>query len=225
VTPGTRKLALAAAITSALLTAAFFARRSLGIEMNPLSIRDFVHELGPIGPAIFVALIAFRSLLGLPSQVVLVAAGLCFGLIAGTIYGAIGLTLSGVAFFQIARWTGRETVMTRMPDVWRRAFDGAGTGMGAALVGLGTSYPVGPITAYHALAGVTEMTLLHFVAAVILGGAIRAAIFVFFGDSLVRDGVSGLVWPTLIITAVAVLPLVFPPTRRRIRELMGRSGS
>jgi uncharacterized membrane protein YdjX (TVP38/TMEM64 family) len=136
---------------------AYFARQQLGIEWSAQSVRDAVADFGLWGPLFFVMLIAFRAVLMVPSQILLIAAGLCFGTVLGTLYGALGITLSGVIAFQLVRWTGRDALRRRSPPQVQAALDGAGRTIGATFVALATGYPVGPITAWHAAAGLTGM--------------------------------------------------------------------
>ena len=74
-----RKLLVVSVIGTIVLGLWWWLRSSLGIEFNPESIRQYFADLGPIAPFAVYLLVSFRTLLGLPSQLVLVAAGLCFG--------------------------------------------------------------------------------------------------------------------------------------------------
>ena len=64
----------------------------LGIEFGIDSLREFAEGLGPAGPLLFIGIVAGRTFFGLPSQVVMIVAGVCFGTIVGTAVGAVGLT-------------------------------------------------------------------------------------------------------------------------------------
>ena len=114
--PRHRKVFALGLVWLALIAAAWLASGSVGLERNPDSIRNFIRELGAVGPVVFIALIGFRLFLGVPSQPMLVVAGLCFGIAAGTLYGAVGLTLSAGITFGLARWTGREAVERNLPS-------------------------------------------------------------------------------------------------------------
>jgi uncharacterized membrane protein YdjX (TVP38/TMEM64 family) len=215
-----RKTLTLVAVAALGIGASWSLRRSLGIELDPRSLRDFVGELGALGPIVCVALIAFRSLLGIPSQVVLIGAGLCFGIFAGAIYGAIGLTLSAAGTFLIARYAGRDAVESRLPERFLPLFRNAGTRLGASFVGLGTAYPIGFITGYHALAGVTPMPLATFVVAVALGASVRAVTYTWFGSAIVEGGLIPLLQATAVLTAACVVPLLFPASRAWLRRLL-----
>ena len=85
-----RRLLLLAGIVVAVYAVGTWLRGYLGIEFSAESIRDYVLDLGPLAPIFFVFIVAGRSMLGLPSQVVLIAAGLCFGTWLGALVGGAG---------------------------------------------------------------------------------------------------------------------------------------
>jgi len=209
-------------VASVLVAAAFVAmRRALGLELAPESLRGAVKEAGVWAPLVYVGIVAFRVPLGLPSQLVLVGGGLVFGTVAGTVYGAIGLLASALALFAGARWAGREAVEARVPDRLRPLLDVASSRVGVIFMALGTGYPLGPITVYHLIGGVTAMPFPLFAISVALGSVIRAAIFTFFGSSLVSGQIGTLLWATVILVLAVLLPLVFPRSRAWLLQAIG----
>jgi uncharacterized membrane protein YdjX (TVP38/TMEM64 family) len=172
----TRQSLIILGVTGAFFGFAWLARGALGIEWSAESVRE--------GPIFFVLLTGFRSFLLVPSQIMLVAAGLCFGAGMGTVYGALGLMVSGCVAFGLARWVGREAVLANVPENMRWAFSAAGSGAGATVVLVGTAYPVGPITAFHAGAGLTAMAIPIFLLALASGSVVRAAVYAYFGSAL-----------------------------------------
>jgi uncharacterized membrane protein YdjX (TVP38/TMEM64 family) len=211
--PRLRKRIVVSIIGAGLLGFAIWARRSLGIEYDPHSLREWVLDLGPVAPIALVALIALRAAIGVPSQLVLIVAGLCFGVVIGTFYGALGLTISGLGTFLLARYAGRDAIEPRIPDRVRPFVEQAGERPGAVFVAIGTGYPIGFITAYHALAGVTPMRLTTFAIALIVGSTARAATYTYFGSSLVAGGLRPVIEATLLLGILLALPLLFTRTR------------
>lgn len=207
-------------VLAALLGGAYWARQTLGIEWGAESVRDAVAGFGVWGPILLVALLAFRSVLVIPSQVLLIAAGLCFGAVRGTLYGAVGVTLSGVMWFALVRWLGREFVLNRMPPRIRPALDAAGNAMGASFLALATGYPFGPIVAWHAGAGLTGMAFSTFLLAVALGSTVRAATYTFFGSRFAEADLGQILLATGVLLALTGIPLLFPRSRRFVRRLL-----
>lgn len=206
-----------------LLAGAWAGRSALGIEWSLESLRELVAGLGVWGPAVFVILLALRSVLFIPSQLLLIGAGVCFGLAAGTLYGAIGVTLSAALAFALARWLGREAILSQIPPRFRGILEGAGVGGTAAVVFIGTAYPVGPVSAYHAAAALTGMPAWSFVAAVFPGAAIRAGVYSAFGSRLGDGDLRGVLLAGGALLLLA-LPLALPRPRRWIFEVLGFSG-
>jgi uncharacterized membrane protein YdjX (TVP38/TMEM64 family) len=205
-------------IVMLLLAAATALRRTLGLDLDVESVRAFADGLGPAAPVLFVALVAGRALLALPSQVVLIVAGLCFGTFVGALVGGTGLMLSGLALFLMARYAGRATIEQRLGPPFGRLLDLAGRRAGALALALGCAYPIAPLSPIQAAAGLTPMTVLLFVLGAFAGSFTRAATFAYFGDALVGSSLTGLVWATLAFLTILLIPLAFPRGRAWLRE-------
>jgi uncharacterized membrane protein YdjX (TVP38/TMEM64 family) len=196
------------------------AHRVLDISWSVASLRALVARMGLWGPAGFVLLIGLRTPLLLPSQLVLTAAGLCFGTVQGTVVGALGLLLSASLAFGLARGLGADAVRARVPARLHRVLDGAGSRAGAGLLALGTGYPFGPTTAYHAAAALAGIRYRVFLVAVGMGSAVRAWTFAYFGSSLAEAHWTGVAIATGLI-AGAFLPLLHPPVRAWLGAQLG----
>jgi len=197
-----------------LLGVALFARTRLGISWDLDGLRAFVERMGAWGPLAFVAVVAFRIVLFVPSQLALIAGGICFGTTGGTLYGALGLLASGLLVFVMTRWLGADAVRSRVPAAAQRALAAAGSRGGAALVAIGTGYPVGNVTGYHAAAALTPMRLDVFALAVAAGSLLRAWTYAFFGNAILESSTAELVAIGLgVALAALLLPLMHPRVR------------
>ena len=204
---------------AALLGVAFFARTQLGISWDLDGLRAFVEGLGAWGPLAFVGVVTFRTVLFVPSQLALIAGGICFGTIEGTLYGALGLLASGLVVFLLTRWLGADVVRSRVPAAAQRALAAAGSRGGAVLVAIGTGYPVGNVTGYHAAAALTPMRLDVFVLAVALGSLLRAWTYAFFGNAILERSTGELIAIAAAVgVGAALLPLLHPRVRGWARE-------
>ncbi len=206
------------------LIAVFVAlRRTLGLELAPESIREAVARLGLWGPLVFVAIVALRIPLAVPSAFALIGGGLVFGRVEGTLYGAAGLLISALAAFLGSRWAGRSAVEARVPMRLRYLLDVAGSRLGALFVALGTAYPLSVITSYHLLAGVTGMSLPVFAIAAGTGSLGRAALYTYFGSRLVDANPAELLGAGALLVAAMLLPLAFPAPRAWLLQAFERS--
>jgi len=205
------------------LFAAFLTLRwQLGLDFEAEAFRRAIDAMGVWAPLAFVLLVAFRVPLGFPSQLVLVGGGLAFGTVPGTLYGAAGLVVSALVLFLASRWAGRDAVVARVPGRLRYLLDVASSRLGAAFVAVGTGYPVGPITLYHMLAGITKMATPTFVVAVAAGSLVRAAIYTYFGSSLLSGETDRLLLASGLLLLAGTLPLLFSRPRAWILQAVGR---
>jgi uncharacterized membrane protein YdjX (TVP38/TMEM64 family) len=218
-----RLVALAAA-TALVVVVCVALRGTLGLDFDPASLRRAVERMGVWAPLVYVGVVAFRVPLGLPSQLVLLGGGLVFGTAAGTLYGALGIVLSALVLFLASRWAGRDALEARLPDRLRPILEIAASPVGALFMALGTGYPLGPITMYHLIGGVTGMSLALFAVAVTLGGTIRAATFAFFGSSLLAGEFDLLLRAAGVLILSALVPLAFARPRAWLLQAI-RSGS
>jgi len=207
------------------LAIGWYLKARSGIEWDVETARRLIEEMGFWAPGIFILLIAFRLVLLVPSQVMLVVAGICFGFFWGTVYGAAGVFLSGLMAFGLARYLGGEVLRKRIPARLQRALESASRTTGAVLVTVGTAYPVGPLTGYHVGAGLTSMSLSLFILALALGSLIRAALFTLLGSTIAELGIRD-AWPVLLILALFFVPFLHPRVRDRVtKEFRGSRGS
>ncbi len=198
------------------------AREALGIDLNVGSVRRFAEGLGPLGPVLFIGLVAFRSFLALPSQVVLIAAGLCFGTLVGTLVGATGLMLSGLMLFALARYAGQTAIEKQFGRRFGGLLQASGRRAGAFALALGTGYPVSPLSPIHAAAGLTPMPLLLFMLGAFAGGLIRASIFALFGSAITQMSATSLLVASVPFALALVAPLAHPRGRLWLRQIFDR---
>ena len=205
------------------LIAVFVAlRRALGLELEPNSIRESVDRLGVWGPLAYVAIVALRIPLGVPSGIALIGGGLVFGSVEGTLYGAAGLLISAIAVFLGSRYVGREVIESRVPMRLRYLLDLAGSRAGALFIALGTAYPLSPITSFPLVAGVTTMAWPVFALASGTGSLGRAAIYTYFGSRLIDSDPRQLLGAGALFLAAVLLPLALPAPRAWLFQAFAR---
>lgn len=196
-------------------------RARLGIEFDVESVRTFADSLGPKGPFLFVFVVAGRSLLWLPSQAVLIAAGLCFGTVTGSLVGGAGLMISGAFLFATARYAGRDAIASRIGARGQHLLGLASRRTGAVAFGLACGYPISPLSPLQAAAGLTPMPFPNFLISAFVGGGIRAAVFAYFGNALLAPSFGALASATAVFLLVLAIPFAFPSGRAWLRELFG----
>ena len=202
-----RRLALVGFVVVALFGVFLTLRQRLGLEFSAESLGDVVVSLGFWGPLVYVLLVAFRVPLGLPSQVMLTGGGLVFGPGVGTLYGAVGLLISAVVLFIGARWAGRASVEERLPARLEPLLAVAGSRAGVGFIAVGTGYPLGPITMYHLMAGITGMSLTAFTLAAAFGSLVRSGTYTYFGSTLRTGDFASVGLGLGVVSLALVVPL------------------
>jgi len=216
---GRRALVVIAAVGIVALSG-FFVRESLQIDWSADSVRTLVEHAGMWGPALFLVLMTFRFAVLIPSPILLTAAGVCFGVVAGTVYGGLGLLSSALLKFALAKLVGRERLLEQLPDATRRRLAVTNSGLGVGFVGMASGYPIGPAGVVHVGAILSGMRILPFTLAVGAGSVIRAGTFSYFGNAITEG--DGLLPATGVLIAVALLPLVVPRWRTWVATQLRR---
>ncbi|MFQ5418465.1 MAG: TVP38/TMEM64 family protein [Myxococcota bacterium] len=207
----TRRALAAIAVVAIAVIASFFVRESLEVEWTAESVRAAVEQAGFWGPVIFLMMMTFRFVVLIPSPILLSAAGICFGVAAGTLYGGLGLLLSALLKFAVAKLLGRELLIAHLPQSARQRLKLANSRLGIGALGAASGYPIGPAGIIHVGAILSGMRIVPFTLAVGVGSVLRAALFSYFGNAFTQG--EGLVLATLLLIGVAVVPLAVPPWR------------
>ncbi len=206
---------IALAIIGGLFWAGVQARGHLGLELSTESVATVVAGLGWRAWLVYLAIVIFRTFLGLPSMIVLLAGGVAFGPIVGALLGASGIIISAFLWYVSARWLGRDFIRdwlgTRAADFQRRA-----EAAGPFVVGISTAHPAGPLTPFHLGSGLAALPFAPFAVAVIVGSPIRAFALAFFGSALLEFGTPRFYVATVIVLVLGLLPLAHRGIRERI---------
>jgi uncharacterized membrane protein YdjX (TVP38/TMEM64 family) len=202
-------------VIGGLFWAGYYARTELGLEFSQESVASVVAGLGWRAWLIYLVMVIFRTFLGLPSMVVLLAGGVVFGSLLGALLGSTGIMISAVLWYWGARGTGRDFIEewlgTRAEDFQRRA-----EAAGPFLVGISTAHPAGPLTPFHLGAGLAAVPFVSFLVAVVVGSPVRASTLAFFGSTLGDFGSPRFYVATVVVLAAGLLPLAHRGIRERI---------
>ena len=206
-----RPIVIALAVV-AFLSLAGRLRSQLGIDFSAEGIRAWVEGLGVLGPLVYLALFAARQLLGMPTILLIPAAGLCFGIAGGTSLATIGLLVNALMVFLGARWGLRAGPQARDP---RRGglverLESTGPWLLASIV----AHPAGPLTPAFVASGMSSMSLLGFSGVTLSAGLVRCMLWAFFGSTLANFGSPR----SLVATGALGLALLFPVLYRAVRS-------
>ena len=78
------------------------------------SALDWIGQLGPWGPVIFVGLYVVATVLFVPGSVLTLGAGAVFGVALGSVCVSISATLGATAAFLVGRYLARDTIARKI---------------------------------------------------------------------------------------------------------------
>jgi uncharacterized membrane protein YdjX (TVP38/TMEM64 family) len=177
------------------------------LEWTQEAFQRYVSDLGALGPAILVGIMAVRPFLALPSGLILLTAGVLFGTAAGALYGALGGTLGALLALGVARALGRDAVQRRIGGKLA-AFDSYLRRHGAPWLAAYTAIPISVLSPVYFTAGVTRIRATPFAGAIAVGFVPRAGLYTFLGNTFREPTFGNLaVASGLIILAVIAILL------------------
>ena len=181
--------------------------------VSPENIEKFLRDTGPLAPVIFILMQAAQVVAApIPMQVVGLAGGYVFGVLWGTIYSLIGLTIGSAIAVWLARKFGRALVERFVKKETLDKFDHLAEKGGLMAFFLIFLLPALPDDAICFIAGLTTIPIRQIVAIAFLGRLPGLLSLTIIGEQ-VRHGLSG-AWAIGIITAVVVfaaLVIIFRP--------------
>ena len=78
------------------------------------SALEWIGNLGPWGPVIFVGLYVVATVLFVPGSVLTLGAGAVFGVALGSVYVSIAATLGATAAFLVGRYLARDAIARKI---------------------------------------------------------------------------------------------------------------
>ncbi len=144
---------------------------------------DWVGQLGPWGPVLFIGIYVGATVLFVPASVLTLGAGAVFGVVWGSIYISIASTLGATTAFLLGRYLARAAVTRAMEGNERfTAIDRAVANDGWKIVGLTRLSPVFPFALLNYAFGLTRVKLGHFVLASWIGMMPGTVLYVYLGS-------------------------------------------
>lgn len=204
----------------ATLVAVAYGLKMLGLEslLDEGWIDSRVRGHGLAGEALFVAVGALATAVGLPRQVVAFLGGYAFGFAAGTALAVLAMVIGCAAAFTYARLLGRGLVAHRFGARIRRmdAFLADNPFSMTLLVRL---LPVGNNLAVNLGAGVSRVPAAAFIAGSALGYVPQAMAFALAGSGVNIDPVFRIGLAAALLAVSGAIGLMLYRTYRRGRTI------
>jgi len=177
------KLWLALGVAVVLIAAVTVAFKYFhGQELLKRAI-EWVSQLGPWGPILFIAIYVVATVLFIPGSALTLGAGAVFGVVWGSIYVSIASSLGATAAFLVGRYLARDAIARKIEGNERfAAIDKAVAKEGWKIVGLARLSPVFPFTLLNYAFGLTQVKLRDYVLASWIGMMPGTIMYVYIGS-------------------------------------------
>lgn len=153
------------------------------IQQVFLDALAWISGLGPLGPAIFIALYIVACVLLLPGSVLTLGAGVLFGVVTGSVTVSIGSILGATCAFLVGRYLARGWVARRIAGHGKfKAVDEAVAREGWKIVLLTRLSPIFPFSLLNYAFGLTQIRLKHYFLASWVGMAPGTVMYVYIGS-------------------------------------------
>ncbi len=150
---------------------------------------DWVEQLGPAGPIIFILMYIAACVFFIPGSALTLGAGAIFGVVKGSIIVSVASTLGAMVAFLVGRYVARDWIARKIDKNEKfKAIDQAVAGEGWKIVGLTRLSPAFPFSLLNYAYGLTKVSLRDYVLASWIGMMPGTIMYVYLG-SLARLGV------------------------------------
>jgi uncharacterized membrane protein YdjX (TVP38/TMEM64 family) len=147
---------------TAVVAALFFAARGYGPSILPLVTA--VHDLGPLGPVLFISIYMVAVVVLIPASWMTMAGGAVFGIVPAAVYALIAATLGSTAAFLIGRYLARRVVARHLDAMPRfAAIDRAVSADARRIITLLRLSPITPFNFLNYALGLTAVSVWDFV--------------------------------------------------------------
>jgi len=167
----------------ALAIVLFLVARELHLQDRLNQGLDWVGQLGPWGPLIFIGLYIVATVLFIPGSALTLGAGALFGVAWGSLYVSVGSTLGATAAFLVGRYVARNAIAKKIEGNERfAAIDKAVANEGWKIVGLTRLSPVFPFALLNYGFGLTRVKLGDYMLASWIGMMPGTVMYVYLGS-------------------------------------------
>jgi uncharacterized membrane protein YdjX (TVP38/TMEM64 family) len=197
----------------------------VGKLLHPDRITDWLRAAGPFGPILFMALMATAVVISpIPSLPLDIAAGAAFGTVLGTTYAVIGAEIGAIASFLIGRALGRD-ILTKILRTDINFCERCSDRHLVIFVFLSRLIPLFSFDLISYGAGLTNMSLIAFAVATLLGMIIPTYALTYAGSQIVSGEWLLIVLGLVMVALFLLIPrlVVRYPSAWWVRLLRGEA--
>jgi uncharacterized membrane protein YdjX (TVP38/TMEM64 family) len=216
ITPG--KLLVGLSILMALVVSYWLLRESgaLSIILDGAALRDWISQLGLLGPVAIVGLMAFAILVSpIPSAPIAIAAGAAYGHTWGTLYVLLGAEAGALAAFATGRLLGYEALHRWFGERLSVGLLGS-QNMLMGVVFVSRLLPFVSFDLVSYAAGLTVLSFWRFAVATLAGIVPASFLLAHFGTEMASGETTQIMTAALVLGAVTLIPVAIAVLRRHL---------
>lgn len=160
-----------------------FKKTDLGHSINEAWINEHVRRHGIEGVLLFLMMGAVFTAIGLPRQIIAFLSGYAFGVLQGTLFGALAALLGSMLAFSYARLLGRGLLRTKLGNRAKR-FDAFIQKHPFTMTLLIRLLPVGNNALTNLAAGISNIRPIAFFSGTFIGYLPQTLVFALVGSGV-----------------------------------------
>lgn len=172
-------------------------------------LREAIRQSGALGYTLYILLFIVATLFLIPGSILVIAGGVIFGPLAGTLLSLLAATFASSLSFLFARWLGRELLLKYIGQT--AIFQAIEKGIarsGADFLILTRLIPLFPYNIQNYAYGLTAIPFWTFTFISALTTLPGIFIYTLMASELIREGVTPLFVLKLTLAALALFALI-----------------
>ncbi len=185
------------------------------IFANENKIKEWIKQLGLLGPLVIILLIAMAIVISpIPSAPVALVSGAIYGHTLGTIYVVIGAVTGAIAAFMIARKLGYDYVNKKISAHLPVKLVGSQNTL-MLIVFFTRLAPFISFDIISYAAGLTQLTLFRFILASFFGILPISFLLAHFGSKASNGEMQGIAFALLFLGALTIISMLLHSRKRK----------
>jgi len=188
------------------------------------ALESWVSATGSYGPLVYILITTVTTIL-LPASIFVLAGGILFGPLLGTLYSLIGATLGAAISFLIARYIASDWIARKSHGRFKQLIDGV-EAEGWYFVAFVRLVPIFPFFLLNYALGLTRIKFYPYIAATFictLPGVAAITYLGYMGKEALGGG-DGLIQKSLIALGLLAITAYLPRFIKRLHD-RGKSSS
>ena len=172
-------------------------------------LREAIRQSGAFGYTLYILLFIVATLFLIPGSILVIAGGVIFGPLAGTLLSLLAATLASSASFLFARWLGRELLLKYIGQTTIfQAIEKGIARSGTDFLILTRLIPLFPYNIQNYAYGLTAIPFWTFTFISALTTLPGIFIYTLMASELIREGVTPLFVLKLTLAGLALFALI-----------------